>query len=120
MKLKYYCRPFLEVGLIFPGTIPYSSPMVMVLKKHGGWCTCPNLCSLYMFTIKYEFPILVIDDILDELHCARFLTKLDIYLGYHQVRMKEANIPKLTFCICEGHCEFIVMPFEIRMPIHLL
>jgi hypothetical protein len=68
--------------------------MAMVLNKEGSWRMCPDFFTLNKLTIKEKFPIHVIDDLLDE---AQLFTKLDLCFGYHQIRIKEANIPKTTF-----------------------
>ena len=64
-------------------------------------------------TIKNRYPLPRIDDLFDQLRGARVYSKIDLHTDYHQLRVKEADIPKTAFRTWYGHFEFMVMPFGL-------
>jgi hypothetical protein len=99
----------LDSNIIQPRQGSLSSPVVMDTKKDGSWHMCPYYRQLNKMTIKDNFPILVID----ELHGEKLFTNLDVCSRYHQIRVREEDIPKTTFRTHEDHYDFLVMPFGL-------
>ena len=64
-------------------------------------------------TIKNRYPLLRIDDFFYQLKGARVYSKIDLRIDYHQLRVREADIPKTTFKMWYGQFEFTVMPFKL-------
>jgi hypothetical protein len=66
-EIEKIVQEFLTAWIIRPSTSPYSSPVVMVLKKEGSWCMCYEFHALNKLTITDKVLIHVINDLLDEL-----------------------------------------------------
>jgi hypothetical protein len=96
-EIEKILHELLDAGVIHHSTNPYSSHVVMVLKKEGTWNMCPHFPALNKITIKDKFPIPVIDDLLDELSGAQYFNKHNLLSGYHEIHIKEADIPNMTF-----------------------
>ena len=103
----------LQASIVRPSKCFYSTLVVMVHKKEESWCMCLDYIELNKITIKYKFPIPIIDELFDELHGAFYFTNLDIHLEYQQIRMKDEDISKTKFRTHEGNYEFLVMAFGL-------
>ena len=96
-EIERMIAKMLEAGIIQPSQCSFSAPVVLVHKKDGSWHMCPVYRELNKLAIKDKFPILVIDEFLDELHGEIYFTKLHLHSGYHQIRIETKDISKIEF-----------------------
>ena len=103
----------LDKGFIRPSTSPWGAPVLFEKKKDMTLRLCIDYRHLNRFTINNRYPLLRIDYLFDQLRGARVYSKIDLRTGYHQLRVRDTNIPKTTFRTRYGHFEFTVMPFGL-------
>ena len=112
-ELRVQLQELLEKGFIRPSTSPWGSPVLFAKKKDKTLRPCIDYRQLNRVTIKNRYPLLRIDDLFDQLRGARVYSKIDLRTGYHQLRVRETDIPKTAFRMRYGHFEFTVMPFGL-------
>ncbi|GJT72408.1 hypothetical protein Tco_1031694 [Tanacetum coccineum] len=102
-----------DKGFIRPSHFPWGAPVLFVKKKDGLLRMCIDYRELNKLTVKNRYPLPRINDLFDQLQGSRYFSKIDLWSGYHQLRMHEDDIPKMAFRTRYGHFEFTVMPFGL-------
>ena len=111
IELKKQLVKLEEDGLIRPSTSPWGAPCLFVKKKDGTSRLVQDYRGINKKTIKNKYPLPNINDLFEQLHGAKVFSKIDLKMGYHQIRVREEDIPKTAFRTRYGLHEFTVMTF---------
>lgn len=113
-ELRRQLQALLKGGLIRPSVSPYGAPVLFAKKpKEGTWRLCIDYRALNKITIKDRYPLPRADDLFDQLHGAKYFTKIDLRWGYHQVKIRPEDVKKTAFRTQLGSYEWLVMPFGL-------
>ncbi|GJR60420.1 putative reverse transcriptase domain-containing protein [Tanacetum coccineum] len=112
-ELSEQLQELSDKGFIRPSSSPWGAPVLFVKKKDGSFRMCIDYRELNKLTVKNRYPLPRIDDLFDQLQGSSVYSKIDLRSGYHQLRVREQDIPKTAFRTRYGHYEFQVMPFGL-------
>nr|GFC82225.1 putative reverse transcriptase domain-containing protein [Tanacetum cinerariifolium] len=112
-ELAEQLKELSDKGFIRPSSSPWGAPVLFVKKKDGSFQMCIDYRELNKLTVKNRYPLPRIDDLFDQLQGSSVYSQIDLRSGYHQLRVREQDIPKTAFKTRYGHYEFQVMPFGL-------
>lgn len=112
-ELDKQIQDLLSRGFIQPSRSPYGAPVLFVKKKGGDLRMCVDYRGLNKISLPNNYPLPRIDTMLDCLRGKKVFSKLDLQMGYHQIRVNPVDVPKTAFRTPSGLYEYLVMPFGL-------
>ena len=112
-ELKIQLEALLAKGFIRPSSLPWGCPVLFVTKKDGTERMCVYYRPLNLAMIKNKYPLPRINDLYDQLAGSSVFSKMDLRLGYHQIRIREEDIRETAFTTRYGLYEYTVMSIEL-------
>ena len=103
----------LQQGIIRESTSPWGFPVLFVKKPGDKWRMCVDYRALNAVTVKNGYPLPRIQECLDLIGNAKFLSKLDLTQGYYQIQVHPDSREKTAFNTREGKFEYCAMPFGL-------
>ena len=105
----------LEADFIQEVYYPYwLANVIMVKKANGKWRMCVDFMDLNKACPKDSYPLPWIDTLVDSTTRHQFLSFMDTFSGYNQIKMEEANQEKTSFVTSQGLFYYKVIPFKLK------
>ena len=102
IELEIQLKDLLKKGYIRPSKSSWGAP-VLFLKKNGSLRLCVDYRGLNKSTIKNKYPLSIFDELVDQLNGAKKFSKIDLKIGYNEIKIKESDIEQTTFRSRFGH-----------------
>nr|GEU77922.1 putative reverse transcriptase domain-containing protein [Tanacetum cinerariifolium] len=112
-ELSDQLKELADKGFIRPTNSPLGALVLFVKKKDGSFWMCIDYWELNKLTVKNRYPLPRIDDLFDQLQGSSVYSKIDLRSGYHQLRVREEDIPKTAFRTRYRYYKFQVIPFGL-------
>ncbi|GKD06746.1 putative reverse transcriptase domain-containing protein [Tanacetum coccineum] len=112
-ELSDQLQELADRGFIRPSTSPWGAPVLFLKKKDGSFRICIDYRELNKLTVKNRYPLPRIEDLFDQLEGSSVYSKIDLRIGYHQLKVRDEDIPKTAFRTRYGNYEFQVIPFGL-------
>jgi hypothetical protein len=120
-ELKVQLNELMDKGFIRLSSSPWGYPTLFVKKKDQSLRLCVDYRHLNAVTIKNKYPLPRIDILFDQLAGAKVFSKVDIRLGYHQIKIRPKNVPMTTFSSRYELYEYLLMSFVLtNAPVHFM
>jgi len=110
-EVQQFIQDHLRKGYIRPSKSPQTSPVFFVGKKDGGKHMVMDYHRLNKQTVKNNYPLPLITDLVDSMGNKKLFTKMDLRWGYNNVCIKEGDEWKAAFTTHVGSFEPVVMFF---------
>jgi hypothetical protein len=113
-EFKIQLQDLQDKGFIRPSSSPWGYPALFVSMKDKDLRLSVDYHPLNAIMIKNKYPLPHIDILFDQLAGAQVFSRIDPRFGYHQIKIRAEDIPKITFSMRYEHYEYLVISFGLR------